>query len=322
MDAALRQALSKSALASYDLTRLGISQPRALEAIASELAGRLALSEPARCEKRWRSLEIAGTQPADYAECVIEAGPLGTSLAGIRHANGNVERPFIDLWASVQPKSPDQLHEAIALLAERFRCFRPKHAALWLHPESALIDDSTLAGGRGLNVVAGERDRLLHSQDMCGNSAGRAGLSLSPPEAGYYQWYQANHKAFHAAAPELVDWVPGNSEAQMEDCRRDGLLYEVHRGGEQIGLIAGVRSPFLGQPGIYMMEIILHAEQRGKGLAVPVQRAFIEQAAAPGEIIWGTIDNRNQASLRTALRVGRRIVRAELFVPIAEPVGD
>ena len=65
----------------------------------------------------------------------------------------------------------------------------------------------------------------------------------------------------------------------------------------------------IGQSGAecwHVVESLIFDGSRGRGLAAPMhQAAYVQLESAPGDVIWGTIDPRNGASLATALAVGR-----------------
>jgi hypothetical protein len=79
-------------------------------------------------------------------------------------------------------------------------------------------------------------------------------------------------------------------------------------------LIAGRVLPLLGLSGLYFTEILLTRAFKGQGLAPAVQRKFIDGLADDFAVVWGTIDAKNAASTKTALKVGRRSIREEIFL--------
>jgi RimJ/RimL family protein N-acetyltransferase len=64
-----------------------------------------------------------------------------------------------------------------------------------------------------------------------------------------------------------------------------------------------------------MWDIVLARQFCGQGLAPVLQRAMLERLdAARAPLVAGTIHASNQPSLRTALRVGRRVVGSWTFI--------
>ena len=124
------------------------------------------------------------------------------------------------------------------------------------------------------------------------------------------------YKEFHAQSVHLKDWVPLNDEDEMEECRKEGLLYSVFIEGQKAGLIGGVTEAFLGHSAVYFVEVILSSQFRGRGFAPAVQRAFIDLLPETNGLVWGTIDAKNSPSLQSALRVGRVVVRREFLLSL------
>ncbi len=79
------------------------------------------------------------------------------------------------------------------------------------------------------------------------------------------------------------------------------------------GVLAGTRKDYHGVSGVSILEEILFHEFKGKGNGVHTQRCFAERIKGSYEVLWGTIAQKNEPSLRTALRNGRRISETDYF---------
>jgi L-amino acid N-acyltransferase YncA len=93
----------------------------------------------------------------------------------------------------------------------------------------------------------------------------------------------------------------------LAECDEKGLLRTVCVDDAVAGVIAVAPRSEFGLEGFVVIEEILVAEFRGRGLAAGLQRAMID-AMAPNHgdaALFGTIDSGNVASVRTALRTGR-----------------
>lgn len=132
----------------------------------------------------------------------------------------------------------------------------------------------------------------------------------------YYDWYKSGYEEFHTERPDLEKKVTVNSLDSMRDSVEQGLMYEVYLNGEKMGLIAGESSPFLGHPGVYFHEIFISKKWKGKGLAKAIQRKFVEMSTKDNDFIWGTVDNHNLPSYKTAQSNRRHPIRFECFVKI------
>jgi hypothetical protein len=111
----------------------------------------------------------------------------------------------------------------------------------------------------------------------------------------------------------------GAAEAdELQACLDQGLLFDAHVDWDWAGAIAGREEAFFGVDGVLVVEEILTAPFRGRGLGVCLQRQLIERLTpAGGAMLHGTIHALNVASRRTAERCGRRAVMVAEFVPIA-----
>ena len=66
-----------------------------------------------------------------------------------------------------------------------------------------------------------------------------------------------------------------------------------------------------------MVEEVLHPDFHGRRLAPAMQQAFLRQLDADCEpCMFGTISAGNTPSLKTALRVGRRVVEVGTFMKL------
>lgn len=305
----------KLAAAALDFTFAhGSLTPRreeALHGLVAEVEGLLALNDEAVVAKRLARFKVGA--PADYRERMIELGRGRGMLCGIRWAGLNPEAPFVSVWPDFAVAAPEDLDGIAAAVRSELGIFAPKHAALWLNPETPRIAELRAQGSTQLRVIAGIAAALRSTP----RPEGYGDMTLEAPVDGsYYEFYADAYRAFHAAQPELKDWVPLNDREEMEECRAAGLLFVARVGGERAGLIAAKPRPLLGQDGAYFTDILLTGAYKGKGLASALQRRFIDLLPEEVEVVWGTIDAGNASSTRTALKIGRRIVREELFVPL------
>ncbi|MBK8202520.1 MAG: GNAT family N-acetyltransferase [Bdellovibrionales bacterium] len=199
-------------------------------------------------------------------------------------------------------------------LVEKFKIFEPLQFKLWLNPESVFAKQLEQNICPNLRCVVGKVSNIKNAPRP--NNYEK--VSLSPIKKDDYRaWYEQLYSDFHMSNVELKDWVPVNDAENMDACLKDGLIYFVHIENEKVGLIAAKRKSLLGKSGIYMTEILLSKDFKGKGYAPAIQRKFIDEATDGIELVWGTIDARNVASTRTAFRVGRNSIRTEFFIPIS-----
>lgn len=306
LDAELARSFAEGALASFDVTGLDLDREAALRALETEFCDDfLELNEAMVRFRRWERCALEGTRPEDFAEHLVEVGGGRKILCGIRHLGLNLEKPFVRLWPNFALSSAAEakaLYETF--LEERFACFRP----ICIRIFTPSGKESEAAGA--LHLAA--RARSYFERDAW---PGEGELTLADPGSDdYYAWYAGAYRRFHEAHPALKDRVTLNDAAFMEDCRQQGLLRVARWGGERIGLIAAERERFLGHSGIYFVELLLLRGWQGRGLAKALQRKFVVSCCVREDLVWGMIESKNAASLRTALANGRKVVRGECFL--------
>lgn len=235
--------------------------------------------------------------------------PDGTNvIAGIRHESGDVQHPFIHIRPSFSIQRYEQVRSLFSEISPLFSKFKPL-ALRFFAPEP--IENSKI---RMVNYAA-RAHKMLSGADW----PSQKDLKLEKIEdSSYYSWYENHYQQFHKEQPELKRLVTMNPFETMEESRKSGLLYFGYYQGKLFGLIGAERSPFLGHSGLYFNEILVTKPFRREGLAQAMQREFIQTTCHSQEIIWGTIDCANSASLKTAISNKRQPVRYECVINLAE----
>ena len=105
------------------------------------------------------------------------------------------------------------------------------------------------------------------------------------------------------------------SVEELQACLEQGLLFDAPVDWEWAGVVAAREEPFFGRDGYLVVEELLAAPYRGRGLGACLQRHLIERLMpAGGAMVHGTIHASNVASRRTAERCGRVAVMMSEFV--------
>ena len=230
-------------------------------------------------------------EASDYLNRWIETNE-GYVLAGIRHFSGNREKPFVYIWPSFKIESIGNVIESIE---PHFKMFRPKHYHFWCRPD---------CNGSGSTVI---QQRFIGKiQDMKEN------YSELEAANNYYDWYRAEYHEFHKRNPEYVDRIPENSQELMDRCLDEGLLYFLIEEGRKVGLIAGENEVFLGQPSVYLNEILVARAYRGKGYAKTLLGSFVNLLNAKYFLCHIDIDN--IPSTKTALWSGQKVFSQECSI--------
>lgn len=308
LDDGLARSFANAALECYDLSGLELDRERALVALAAEYRDNFAdLDDEEVKERRWNHCKIPGTNPEDFREWIVPVGEGRHVICGIRHLGMNLEKPFVQVCPDFAFRNSEEAKSIYGKhLGDRFAMFHPH----WIQVYTPTGEESEAGGS--LALVA--RSKSIVSKRSLRTDENL--LLVEPNRDDYYQWYSDSYDAFHHEFPEKQDWVQKNDLDLMRACREEGLLRLVKIGEEIVGLIAAERSPFLGYDGIYFVEILVTKNWRRKGLAKAIQQQFVEETCSEDTIVWGLIDKSNEASIRTALANGRRIVRGECFLSV------
>lgn len=246
--------------------------------------------------------QIEGTSKEDYREEVFKSPNGEIFKMGIRHFNGEKDLPFVNVESTCLPPS----NELKDFIKSYYSKFSPRHISFHYQskPEVEFVASVTMVT-RALTY----KEHPSYKSEV--------GLELKVENNEQtLDWYEAGYKSFHEKYPELKVKVPVNDRETMMESLEAGLLYGAYVKEKRVGLIAGIRSPFLGQPGLYFNEIFITEEMKGKGLGKALQKLMVLEVCAGTDFVWGTIDENNQASYQTAYSNGRRPVSYECFIEL------
>ncbi len=271
----------------------------------------LELSKEKNIEKWYKSLKnkkLINLEIADLKERVIETKN-GKVLLGIRYLGKDINNPFVNIWCSFPIQK--ELDNIIEIAKKEFKIFKPKFVRFNLKPNSILSKkyDKYKASNFFTNSITRicEKDLPINFKE----------ISLKKVKnLDFYDWYKKIYDEFHKENKYLKFIVSSNSKADFENNIKDNLIYFIEYKNKRIGLISGASRMFLGKKAIYMYEIVIEKEFKGKKLATATQRKFIEINKNNYHFIWGTISNKNIPSYKNALRIGRKIISTEILLPI------
>ena len=259
--------------------------------ISRELNAILDLNRPKILNERLEYFGIG--KAADYLHHWLETDE-GYVLAGIRHLGGNKEKPFVYIWASFKIKN---INRIIKNIESYFKKFNPKSYHFWLRPDC-----------NDLNFPIIQQRFIARIPEMT-----KYNLDLDK-SLDFYDWYRSEYEKFHKSNPEYIDRITVNSKEAMEHCLDENLLFLLRSGDKKVGLIAGTNEIFLDRSAIYLDEILIAREFRGKGYAKKLLGSFINLLNA--EYFICHIDLDNLPSTKTALRSGQAIFSQECSIKI------
>ena len=255
---------------------------------------------------------VPGASPASYALREIDLGSVGSVIAGIHFEGMEVARPFVGVAARTCAVRSRREAEAIGRrLRSEFALFAPSR--WWLGSsaldtgleEAGAVVDQHLVVGR----LGSLRARPTPKPDL------DVALRATPVEP-VYPLYRAMYERLFATSPHMRGVVQVEEPGTLQSAADLGAFFRVDVEGVLAGFLAAVPSREAPIDGWVVLEEILDGPYRGRGLAAPIQRMFIDALPAPDDaFLFGHIAAVNPRSLRTALRAGRVEIGRWCFLP-------
>ncbi len=295
----------------YDLKSLDIPKENAIASIHEEIENLLSLNEHETLVGRHSHFNIPGTEIQDYEEHFYEIDSGKNILAGIRHKGGDIQMPFVHTLMGFDPTNSDII-DIIKFSRQQFKKFNPRFVSIWIKP-SLKIDFSKVTATQSRQYVVGSISEIKKMKKPANFDI----IKIEKVTSGFdFDWYTKAYAEFHEKQPNLKTWVPITDNEDIERAITDQLMYRVLVNEKLAGIIAAHDQPLLNKKSAYMVELLLTNRFKNQGLAPAFQRKFIETLSNDFNFIWGTIDAKNQPSLKTALRVGRIPIRSEYFIEL------
>lgn len=256
--------------------------------------------------------------PAAYQEHAFSLGDSPTEIEGwmgIRFRNLDARAPFVALLTRQDPlpllQNPVLYQALIAQIHKHYGCFSPHGFTLALAAPSDTegldlpphqVWNQTWA--TSLQTRPGLAHRPIHLQAL---------TQLSDLDA---ERFQNQYQFWRLLHPDLAPWVQAANPEELSESMAAGLcFYALSPEGETVGLIAGLPSDDVGQPGVLMLEAFIYPTYQGQGYGKAMQAQFIQHLCTRPHLnmLWGSIHADNIASWRTARACGREIIEQEYF---------
>jgi L-amino acid N-acyltransferase YncA len=258
------------------------------------------------------------TDPLAWANRRLELADGGWVLTGIRYRNRDVSRPFVDIIATTASATPDGLAALVEGVLPAYADFAPLSLRVDAPDPLALVEelgvDPRFGAGCAVDMlVVAETVQRLRAHPR---AAAYPDVSLRAGEAERLARRVAEiYAELGAGEPALATWAQPEDAESLADCADEGLLFEVLAEGEAAGVVAGLRYDAHGMRGFSVQEICLASAHRGRRRAPAVLQRLVD--ALPdqdGDVLWGTIDPANAASLNNARAIGRRVVGGLVWI--------
>jgi len=255
---------------------------------------------------------VPGMSPEAYLNQIIHQGE-HILLTGIRFKGGELAYPFVDLLAStLSIHDVAAYSRALKAALAHFSAFAPRAIRIFHAPDLAADALPTLQHKLDQLILAGP------VADMCASPSSRPEVVLRDVvdlDAALTFIDDVYAQTFRAA-PALRGTIISATREELAESVSSGLLTWIMHDETIVGLIATYMhdAPMLRGPCV--LEELIAPTWRGRGFAALAQRQLAARyhAQAPRELLWGTIDASNLASLRTAQRAGRAVVAAWSWV--------
>jgi hypothetical protein len=123
--------------------------------------------------------------------------------------------------------------------------------------------------------------------------------------------------AFRAGAGALAREVEPTAAEDFQRCMDEGAVIVMYQGRTWAGVAAAVRAREWALDGYLMLEELLDAPFRGRGLGPCLQKHLIHALDPSGDpLLFGTIHHINRPSLATARRCGRIVAATYWFTDL------
>lgn len=252
------------------------------------------------------------TEPSWYQDRVLRLSDGSLALTGIRFRGGDPTRPFVDIVALEAGVDPERVRPLASEIAECWKHLDPLCVRLPVPSVDAVSAHSFGPGSRpDVRFLAGPvveiRSVPLPRID---------GLAVRlASDTSWYDHYRRQYESFLAGAGERREWTRPETRDSLANAVREGAVQLIELYGELAGVIVLRRETAHGLRGLRVQEKFLFEGVRGTGIAAGVEQAAIaRRSTEPGDVVFGTIDDRNTPSVRSALRTGRIEIGAKLWL--------
>jgi len=269
------------------------------------------LDNPDFGQQFYKGCQVAGTQATDYDYQCWELSDGGKIITSIRFLGGDLSKPFVELVCrNFHVQSLKYLQSLANEVYEHHKIFKPKH--LRLFDGKGIFPDTKEGIEYDLHYVAApiEAIRQLPVPERYEE------VQLTSPDSMdvLYERYTKIFNQLLAEKPEYEQMIGLESKEDLAKLLAEKTLFSIEIDGQWAGLIAAERRQEQYLRGFCVIEELLEQSWRGQGFGAALQRHMIERLPVQAnDLIYGTIDDKNVPSLKTAFRVGRKSIGKYVF---------
>ncbi len=255
--------------------------------------------------------------PSDYNYRVIQLESGRFLMMSIRFRNLNPMKPFVEVVHKDFPLiDSTDLAEIEHAVETNYQKFSP----LWIRLFDLSGEIRKIASSRHLDCDFKYYGAL--AMDIIAQEVDETGSRIQlikPDSLSFYEDYRAIYQELAPTSPlygpEAVWFEPTES---LQQALAEGSLFCVTVDNEWAGVFALRRGTERFLKGAYLVEEVLRAKFRGRGLAAGIQRRVIRSMQIEkDDFIYGHIMEQNLPAIRTAERVGRRCLGGMYFVSLS-----
>lgn len=284
--------------------------------VFEELQGELNLTtaeEPSAAFSDHFARSTRVDDPTEYLNKIVKLSDGTSCLAGIRFLGGDGTKPFVNITALTRRAdevSPRVLSEVLGA----WHVFAPETVRIAVLPPvlamaerkstdlDSLFFDQVLVGAPHSTILrAAEPATVLD-------------VYVAPADPTDVWKPYIREMALLMREPFWRSVTRPELREDIEDAARAGLVFEARdrHTDEWCGIFAlNSSNRFDPRRALRVQDLLVAAKFRGNGLGAFMQRKALQRVSSKGNpIVFGTIAWRDQASWRTALRVGRVPLRA------------
>ncbi|MGE0632441.1 MAG: hypothetical protein AB7O96_08545 [Pseudobdellovibrionaceae bacterium] len=122
MDIDTKKRFARASLATFDLSNIeNFNIEAATTSLLGDIDELLELNNHKVAQQRYDFFKVLNSSPRDYQETIYPICESKSVLAGIRHAGGNIKKPFLHICPDFEISSKSDITKIHAALYDNFK---------------------------------------------------------------------------------------------------------------------------------------------------------------------------------------------------------